>query len=332
MPDTLSGPGGGRFSAHPFQIVATLGPASWDSPRPLIDAGATALRINTSHASVEEVRNAMDRLRRVPSPIRVVLDLQGAKMRLGQFADRPIRARDLVIFSLAPASSAGVPLPHPEFFAQVAPGDTLQIDDGRLRFSVTSRDAFGVRATALGDGTLRARKGVNLIEHPVRLSGLTEKDRLLCSLAAESPLAACAVSFMADGQEASWVRSVAPGCPVIGKLERREALESLEAIDGTVDELWVCRGDLGVQVGLPELARWMARLEPLRLRHPVFVAGQVLEHLTAHTAPTRSEVCHLYDLWARGYAGVVLSDETAIGDDPVGAVRTASALIEGYRA
>jgi pyruvate kinase len=76
----------------------------------------------------------------------------------------------------------------------------------------------------------------------------------------------------------------------------------------------------------------MARFDPLRLRHPVFVAGLVLEHLTAHTAPTRSEVCHLYDLWARGYTGVVLSDETAIGDDPFRAVRIASALVGEFRA
>jgi pyruvate kinase len=293
----------------------------------LIDAGATALRINASHATVEDVRDALDRIRGLSSQILVIIDLQGAKMRLGQFSDRPLRAGDRVTFALAPGSPGDVPLPHPEFFEQVGPGDTLRIDDDRLRFSVAVRDTLAVTTVALGDGTLRARKGVNLVEHPVRLFGLTEKDRLLCSLAAESRTTACAVSFMTDGREASWVRDVVPDCPVIGKVERREALECLDAIDAAVDEVWVCRGDLGVQVGIAGLARWLARFDPSRLRHPVLVAGQVLEHLTAHAAPTRSEVCHLYDLWARGYAGVVLSDETAIGDDPARAVRIARALV-----
>jgi pyruvate kinase len=298
----------------------------------LIDAGATALRINTSHRAVEDVRDALDRIHRLSSSVRVIVDLQGAKMRLGQCADRPLRRGDRVIFALDPGPPDDVPLPHPEFFEQIGPGDILRIDDDRLRFSVTDRGPAAVTAVALGDGILHARKGVNLLEHPVRLSGLTDKDRILCALAAESRPAACAVSFMTDGHEARWVREVAPACPVIGKVERREALDRLEAIDAAVDEVWVCRGDLGVQIGVVELARWVGRLDPSRLQHPVLIAGQVLEHLTAHALPTRSEVCHLYDLWARGYAGVVLSDETAIGTDPVRAVRTASALVEGFRA
>jgi len=57
------------------------------------------------------------------------------------------------------------------------------------------------------------------------------------------------------------------------------------------------------------------------------MAGQVFEHLTAHPEPTRSEVCHLWDLISRGYEGIVLSDETAIGRDPVNAVKVAASLV-----
>ena len=50
--------------------------------------------------------------------------------------------------------------------------------------------------------------------------------------------------------------------------------------------------------------------------------------MTGHAALTRSEVCHLVDLHRRGYSGFVLSDETAIGLDPVGVVRTLRNLLE----
>jgi pyruvate kinase len=313
-----------------FELVATLGPASWNSSRALIEAGATALRINTSHAAIDEVREALDRIHHESPSIRLVVDLQGAKMRLGHIADRLVARGDLITFALDAALQGAVPLPHSEFFEQVAPSDTLRIDDDRLRFRVTERGEGTATAVALGDGVLRARKGVNLLEHPVLLRGFSAKDRALCALAAEHEPAACAISFMTDGHEALWAREAAPSCPVIGKVERREAVESLDAVDAVVDEVWICRGDLGAQLGVVSLARWMGQFDPSHLRHPVLVAGQVFEHLTAHAAPTRSEACHLYDLWARGYAGVVLSDETAIGADPERAVRVVNALVEGF--
>jgi pyruvate kinase len=122
-----------------------------------------------------------------------------------------------------------------------------------------------------------------------------------------------------------------PGVPVVAKVERLEAVGALAEIAGRVDAVWVCRGDLGEQLGPGALARFVGGLSPARLPCPVFMAGQVLEHLTEHAEPTRSEVCHLYDLWQRGYAGIVLSDETAIGRDPVHAVERAASLVRSFR-
>ena len=93
----------------------------------------------------------------------------------------------------------------------------------------------------------------------------------------------------------------------------------------------MCRGDLGEQLGPGALGRFVGSLSPAHFRCPVLMAGQVLEHLTAHAEPTRSEVCHLHDLLARGYAGIVLSDETAIGARPAHAVGQAAALVRAFR-
>jgi pyruvate kinase len=117
---------------------------------------------------------------------------------------------------------------------------------------------------------------------------------------------------------------------VLTKIERSEAISHLGQISEQFDSLWVCRGDLGAQIGLPRMAAWVSSLVPRSLSRPVWMAGQVLEHLTAHPEPTRSEVCHLCDLISRGYAGIVLSDETAIGENPVQAVKVAASLVRDF--
>ncbi len=306
-----------------LHLVATLGPASLHLAGELVDAGATELRLNASHLSPAQVCAAIARVRqRVPTPI--VVDLQGAKMRVGAFAERAVARGERVTFG---GDGAGaIPLPHPELLSAARPGDTLSLDDDRVRCRVEAAWPEAIEATSLADAVLRPNKGVCLVDRAVELFdlGARDQDHLAAARAFEG--VRFAVSFMTDGHEAAWVRDRAPGCAVVGKVERREAVEAIDAIAREVDAIWICRGDLGAQLGVAALARFMAGFRPA-LGVPVLIAGQVLEHLTEHATPTRSEVCHLFDVLARGYAGVVLSDETAIGRDPVRAVRTAAELV-----
>ncbi len=312
------------------EIVATLGPASWDLAPSLREAGATIFRINTSHMATAEIGRRVDTVRlRVPG-IPVVLDLQGAKMRLGCFDPFEVKIHEQVRFSLYDGEDA-CPIPHREIFEAVSVADTLSCDDDRIRLRVTSRGEGRFSATALSGGILRPRKGVNLVEHPVVMSDLSDFDIECLRTAATGGLSAVAYSFMRDGHEAEWVRRRAPDCRVIGKIERHEAAENIEAIATRVDAVWICRGDLGAQLGPASMARWISGCAPRSLPCPVFMAGQVLEHLTRNPEPTRSEVCHLLDLFMRGYAGFILSDETAIGIDPLRSVGTLRSLLDAFR-
>jgi pyruvate kinase len=261
----------------------------------------------------------------------IVVDLQGAKMRLGEFSERTVAIGQVLRFSADGAVGECVPLPHPELFASVKQGETLSCDDDRLRFRIVAADEHGLQAEALLSGTLRPRKGVNLVEHPVELTDLTDADRQRIDAIGDLSRLALAFSFMKDGSEAAWLRRLVPNAPVVGKIERAEAIADLRSIDSSVDAIWICRGDLGAQLGMPRLAEFVATVSPKTLRRPVLMAGQVIEHLTEHAAPTRSEVCHLFDLHSRGYAGLVLSDETAVGRRPVQAVEAVSSLIAGFR-
>ncbi len=313
-----------------IQIVATIGPASRDQALAMRDVGATAFRLNASHMQLQDiVRQTGEISGRLPD-CPIVIDLQGAKMRLGEFARRPVRSGERLRFVLS-GSRGGVPLPHSEIFTAVVPGETLTCDDDRLRFRITEASEDALAAVALVDGTLLPRKGVNVLEHPVFLEDLTDFDQSCVREIAGLGRVGFALSFMIDGSEAEWIRRRAPGSTVIGKVERREATESIHRVASSVDAIWICRGDLGAQLGAAGMARWISRYDPRSERCPALMAGQVLEHLTSHNAPTRSEVCHLFDLVERGYAGFVLSDETAIGVDPIGAVRTLRSLLVDFQ-
>jgi pyruvate kinase len=243
--------------------------------------------------------------------------------------EKTVQEGERVRFSLTPGRGR-IPLPHREIFEAVEPGDTLSCDDGRLRFRVTDREGGSAGAIALAGGILRGCKGINLVEHPVVLKDLTGADVARIRGTRHLGDISYAFSFMKDGDEAGWIRRRAPGCPVVGKVERREALANMDGLGRAVDALWICRGDLGAQVGMVEMARWVSGYDPRGAPCPVLMAGQVLEHMTSHADPTRAEVCHLHDLVRRGYAGFVLSDETAIGTDPARAVRTLRSLIAGF--
>jgi pyruvate kinase len=311
------------------QLVVTLGPASMPTVRELADAGATAFRLNASHLDPASLADALARVRQACPAAPIVVDLQGAKMRVECREPRDVRSGDPLTLTERPGGDAVVP--HPEFYRQLSPGDTVSVDDGRLRLEVEAVAPGAARVRALSAARLVGRKGINVEQHPVRLDGLTARDRDACRVAAGFSVSAFACSFMADGLEARWVRREVPGCRVVGKVERREAADRVAEIAGRVDAIWICRGDLGAQLGLARLARFVGGFVPAG-SVPVLIAGQVLEHLTAHPDPTRSEVCHLHDLLARGYAGIVLSDETAVGRDPVHATRVAAGLLTALRA
>jgi len=314
-----------------LQLVVTLGPASLASVGALARAGATGFRLNASHLEPKELADALGRVGQGSAEAPVVIDLQGAKMRVEVVEPREVAEGDTLTLAEGPGSDARVP--HREFFAQIAAGDTVSIDDGRLRLVVESVDAGGrARVRALNAGWLRHRKGLNVEQHPVYLRRLTNRDRDACRAAVACGVATFAYSFMTDGHEADWVRAEAPGCSVVGKIERREASGRIDDIAAKVGAIWVCRGDLGAQLGMAGLARFVGGLDPASSSVPVLMAGQVLEHLTGHPEPTRSEVCHVHDLVARGFAGIVLSDETAIGRHPVHATEAAAGILGSFRA
>ncbi len=319
-----------------YEIIATLGPASeaeamWKS---MLAAGATAFRLNTSHLELGQLWAWLERLEPFfsacqPRPA-LALDLQGSKWRLGQFAPLELLAGQTLELVFAPSSDEPgcLPVPHADFFqAALLSSPELRLNDAKVHLRVEASAGERLLVRVIRGGPLSAHKGITYLASDFRSETLSEKDREIIQETKDLPGIRYAISYLRDAAEMRRYRTrFGRQAYLIAKLERAPALAEAEQIAAEADELWVCRGDLGAELGLPGMARAVYTLSGRvrRLGCPVMLAGQVLEHLTAAAAPTRAEVCALHDALSLGYCGFVLSDETAIGRSPLEACQAAA--------
>jgi pyruvate kinase len=319
-----------------YDIIATLGPSS-NSPemwQDMLDAGATALRLNTSHLSLAQLQHWLDRLalfisaRKQALPL--VLDLQGSKWRLGDFSTRVLEPGQHVALIYAPATEQvnTLPVPHADFF-QAARASSVEIvlNDARIKLACEAIGSDVLHTRVVTGGEISARKGITYAASTYRQEELSGKDQAIFERTRTFPFVRYAVSYIRDAIEMRKYRDhFGEGVYLIAKLERQPAVDEVRGIAAAADELWMCRGDLGAELGLRAMAEAVRRFSNQLgdLPIPALLAGQVLEHMVDHPAPTRSEVCTLYEALLQGYRGFVLSDEAAIGRYPIESCRTAA--------
>lgn len=306
----------------PLQTVLTLGPASADEDTlAQLLAVADRVRLNTSHLDVPGLQDWLERLDGLcgcATPI--VLDLQGAKMRIGAYPSvESIPSRVSLVPAESSAVAAEIPVPHPELFHQLVAGELLSLNDARISLRVEVVEESRIVASRLADGPLSSFKGINRREHPLELETLSRRDLAMIEATRTRRDVQYALSFVQSGAEAQVARRAIAGQPLIAKVELPGAMEHLSRIDQAFDEIWLCRGDLGAQAGLGRIGALQAEFSAQipTFSSPAYLAGQVLEHLTHFSTPTRTELVHLHDIEALGYAGFVLSDETAVGKNPI---------------
>jgi pyruvate kinase len=319
-----------------YEIIATLGPGSQDPAlwASMLASGVTAFRLNTSHLSLAQTLDWLDRLdaffRSASQQVPVVLDLQGSKWRLGQTAARTLSNGELVELVCASAASQPdqLPVPHPDFFkAAPASNGEIVLNDAKVRLRIERMSEDGITAWVTQAGEIAAHKGITLTDSAYRHESLNEKDQSILAQTKTINFIRYAISYVRDAAEMAAYRARLGSAPfLIAKLERRQAMQEASEMAGAANELWVCRGDLGAELGLPALAETVFRFAPQvrQMPVPVIMAGQVLEHMTRQPTPTRSEVCYLYETLQKGYQGFVLSDETAIGQYPLESCQTAA--------
>ena len=329
------------------KIVCTLGPASSsaDALDRLVAAGLDVARINFSHGNADEhvavIRLIREREARWGRPVAILQDLQGPKIRLGTFGPSGGGRVDLVAggtFTLCARPVEGTAerasLNHPEYLANVRPGDEIWMDDGMIQLRVERATPDEVVCRVVVGGRVSDHKGISLPRVALPTSCLTDKDREDLRFGVEHGVDFVAVSFVRSAADVGEVRdylvTLGARVPLVAKLERHEGIANLPGILQAVDAVMVARGDLGVDVPLEDLP--LIQKEIIRQARaasvPVIVATQMLESMVTHVRPTRAEVSDVATAIFDGADAIMLSAETATGQYPVEAVEVMARVAE----
>ena len=326
------------------KIVATLGPAtsSYDNIRAILEAGVDVARMNLSHGSHAVHEEVYRNLRRAAADIgrniAVLIDLQGPKIRLGTFAAGPHELAVGDLFTITTEEVQGtkelVGTTFKGLPQDVAPGDFLLIDDGKVKVEVVSTDGVRVVTRVVVGGLVSNNKGINLPGVAVNVPALSEKDEadLRWGLALGADF--IALSFVRNASDVTRVHEIMAEegvrVPVIAKIEKPQAVEAIDGIIDAFDAIMVARGDLGVELPLEAvpIVQKDIVMKARRMAKPVIVATQMLESMIENPVPTRAETSDVANAILDGADAVMLSGETSVGAYPVITVQTMARIVD----
>lgn len=322
---------------HRTKIVATLGPAS-NSPeviKQLVEAGMNVARLNFSHGSYEDHAHTVSLLRSIgkelETPITILQDLQGPKIRVGNLPDggiNLIEGKNIILVPLAEyknePDTVGIDYPH--LAEEVKPSAQVLLDDGLLELRVESVSGQKVKCIVIEGGLLKSRKGVNFPSLNLRLPSMTEKDKQDLEFGLSQGVDWISLSFVRSAEDIRALKDLlaekGADVPVIAKVEKPQAIANLEEIVKQSDGIMVARGDLGVEMSpekVPMLQKQMIRMCNKK-GIPVITATQMLDSMIREPRPTRAEASDVANAIVDGTDAVMLSGESAVGKYPVKAV------------
>ena len=296
------------------KIVATIGPASGTAQRiaQLARAGCDVFRVNFSHGSQEQRAGFLSAIRQVESdlgePLAVMADLCGPKIRVGMIRGGSMLLTEGQEIAICRQSVEGDPerfsTTLPELIDEARPGERILLDDGKLALTVESAREDRLIVRVERGGVLSSGKGVNLPRTQLKLSALTQKDRADAAWIASQDFDYVALSFVRSADDIRQLRQLLAdhggSQQIVAKIEKPQAVENIDAILDATDAVMVA------------LARKHGK--------PCIIATQMLETMTHSASPTRAEVSDVANAVLDCTDAVMLSGETAVGDDPPAAV------------
>lgn len=324
------------------KIIATIGPStdSYEAVLALIKAGANGLRLNFSHGTYDEREQQIKWIRQAShefgKPVSIIQDLQGPKIRLGDFESiiNIEKGQELRFSYEADYERTGIIPTQYDLAKKVKRGERLYIYDGKVRTTVTSVSEGIVHVMAGNDGILIKRKGINLPDTDLGGDIITEKDKRDIIFGANQDIDYVALSFVQTAKDIDKLRTILKGhgssARIIAKIETNAAIDNLDEIVQTTDALMIARGDLAIET-IPEQVpieqRNIIRLG-LKFAKPTIVATQMLASMTEFPEPTRAEISDVATAVILGTDCVMLSDETANGRYPIEAVEVMKRVIQ----
>jgi pyruvate kinase len=327
------------------KVIVTIGPAcsSKEVLEQLFHEGVDCCRLNFSHSSYEEHENVIRIIKELNEElgtnVTILGDLQGPKLRVGEVENNGVMLEEGQLIRFVNEKCVGnaqrVYMSYAEFPQDVAVGDFILLDDGKLKFEVVETNKKDtVVAKVICGGVLSSKKGVNLPNTKISLPSLTQKDIEDAQFILDHDIDWIALSFVRTPSDVIELKQIIKrnkkSTKVIAKIEKPEALSEIDGIIEQADAIMVARGDLGVEVPfdrVPVIQRELVK-KCIEKSKPVIIATQMLESMVTNFRPTRAEATDVSTAVLEGADAVMLSGETSVGKYPVLAVNSMQMIID----
>ncbi len=325
------------------RIVCTIGPASSNSKTigQMIIAGMDVARLNFSHGSHEQHSETLKAVREAEmewnKPIAVLQDLCGPKIRTGLMQEGAVQLQNGDTLTIQKPEILGnserISTITPEIIDDLKDGDPILLDDGLLELKVLQVQNQEALCEVVVGGTLKSGKGMNLPATSLSLPSVTDKDWKDLEWALNNSVDYVALSFVRSADEIreikNYIAKTGKDIRVVAKIEKPEAVNHIKEIIEVSDAIMIARGDMGVELPAARVPRIQQEIIRLcwKMNTPVITATQMLDSMTTNSRPTRAEVTDVSTAIGDGTDAVMLSQETATGNDPVNVVRTMATII-----
>ncbi len=317
------------------KIIATIGPSSnsYEAIYDLISAGANGLRLNFSHGTIEERQKQIAWIRKASKelnkPVAIIQDLQGPKMRLGDFEGViEVKAGQTITLGYKTnyAESRVIPTQF-DLAKKIKRGERIFIYDGKVKGTVEAIIDGIIHIRLDTDGLLIKRKGINLPDTDFHGDVITAKDKADLAFGSSQDIDYVAQSFVQSADDIrelkKLIASLNMNAKVIAKFETKAAIDNMQEIIAETDSVMVARGDLAYEVlpeAVPTIQNQLIGLSR-RYAKPVIIATQMLFSMTTANEPTRAELSDIANAVNSGADCLMLSDETATGNNPINSVK-----------
>tara|TARA_Y100000996_G_scaffold388034_1_gene347300 strand:+ start:594 stop:2012 length:1419 start_codon:yes stop_codon:yes gene_type:complete len=316
------------------KILATIGPSSdkINKIEKLILNGVDAFRINCSHTNEIQLKNYVENIRKVEKklkkPVGILIDLQGPKLRIGKLENNSIllkKGQKVFLTNKTKSLKQNeIPLPEEKIFKNIKVNQPIFIDDGKIKLKVLKISKKIIEARVILEGILKSNKGINLPETILKNSALTPSDKKYAKAGIKLGVDWIALSFIQSPEDIKDLRKICrKNISIMAKIEKPSALKYIDKITQLADGLMIARGDLGVELSIQDVPGWQKRIiREARIQgKPVVVSTQMLESMITSKTPTRAEVSDVATAVFEGSDAVMLSAESAVGDNPELAVK-----------